>query len=187
MKKSSCGLVIAAIVFLLAGCTDAKQINRIAFITAVGIEKSEAGVKVYALAAVPGRYSALSPGAGGTGGKQPNYILAAEGRDVADALYTMKRKSAKDIQFGHNKIFIFSADLAKQGLNSSLDLFMRRAEFQPVSWLGITQGSVKPIFEATPEDPETVADSLADIFSQAGSETFEVLPIYMFEFNSLSL
>jgi spore germination protein KC len=186
MKKSSCGLVIAAFVLILAGCSNMTQINQIAFITALGIEKSDNGVKVYALAAVPVRYSALAPGAGGTGGKPPNYILSAEGRDVAEALYTMKRKSAEDIEFGHAKIFIFSAELAKQGLGTSLDLFMRRAEFQPVSWLGITQGSVKSILEIIPEDPETVADSLADIFSQAGSETFEVLPIYMYEFYSMS-
>jgi Ger(x)C family germination protein len=186
MKKSSYWLVIAAFVLILAGCSNMKQINRIAFITALGIDKSETGVKVYALAAVPGRYASLSPGAVGTGGKSPNYILSAEGRDVAEALYTMKRKAAEDIQFGHAKIFLFSADLAKQGLGSSLDLFMRRAEFQTVSWLGITQGSVKSIFEIIPEDPETVSDSLVDIFSQTGSETFEVLPIYMFEFYSLS-
>jgi spore germination protein len=186
VRKSRYGLVIAAFVLILAGCSNIKEINRIAFITALGIDKSETGVKVYALAAVPGRYAALSPGAGGTGGKPPNYILTAEGRDVAEALYTLERKSAEDIQYGHTKIFIFSADLAKQGLGSSLDLFMRRAEFQTVSWLGITQGSVKSIFETHPEDPETVSDSLADIFSQAGSETFEVLPIYMFEFYSLS-
>ncbi|QGQ99531.1 Ger(x)C family spore germination protein [Paenibacillus psychroresistens] len=185
MIISRLGLVIV-ILLTLAGCSNMKQINRITFITALGIDKSKLGVKVYALAAVPGRYAALAPGSGGSTGKPPNYILTAEGRNVAEALFIMKRKSARDIEFGHTKIFLFSNEMAKQGIDPCLDLFMRRAEFQPVSWIGITPGSVKSILEIVPEAPETVADALVDTFSQYGSDTSEVLPIYMFEFYSLS-
>jgi Ger(x)C family germination protein len=187
MEKGRLGLALVVFIMIFAGCSNMKQINRITFITALGVDKSEVGVKVYALAAVPGNFTSLAPGAGGGLSKSPNYILSAEGQDVAAALYIMKRKSAHDIQFGHTKIVLFSDEMAKQGLNPSLDLFMRRIEFQPVAWIGITQGSVKSILQVNPESPESVSDALMDIFSRSGTDTSEILPLYVYEFFSLSV
>lgn len=175
-------------IVVLTGCTNMKQINRITFITALGIDKSGDGVKVYALAAVPGRYTALSPAAGGGPAAQsPNYILTEKGRSVSEALFKMKRKSARDIQFGHTEIVLFSEEMAKQGLNSTLDLFMRRTDFQLVSYLGITKGSTEAVLKVTPETPETLSDALVDVFSQAGSDTPEIIPLNIAGFYALSV
>lgn len=178
-------LVILACLTALMGCSAGKQLNKISFVTAIGIDKGASGITVHALIAVPGKFSALSPGGGGGNKEQsPDYILSEEGTDVADALFKMKRKTARDMNFGHTKIIMFSDELSKEGIAPLLDLFMRREEFQINSWIAITKGSTKDVLQAKPEVPQSVTDYLVDVFSQSGSDSMEILPIYLYQFFS---
>ncbi|MCD1260641.1 Ger(x)C family spore germination protein [Paenibacillus athensensis] len=171
---------------VLCGCSDVKQINRITFVTALGIDKSEVGVKVHAVIAVAGRFAALSSGGAPTGSRSPNYILTEEAHDISEALFKMKRRNSRDIQFGHMKIILFSDELARSGLNEYLDLFLRRSEFQSIAWLALTRGSTRNVLETSPQIPESPSDLFVDVFSQAGSDTMEVLPMLLYQFYSLS-
>jgi Ger(x)C family germination protein len=96
----------------------------------------------------------------------------------------MKKKTAKDLQFGYAKIVLFSSEAAKKGLEDHLDIFMRREEFSRNAWVGITKGSTKEVLAAKPEVPESVSDLLINVFSQTGTDTMEILPIYMYQFYS---
>lgn len=175
-------VLLALMLLLLTGCSYVKQINRVSFVTGLGIEKAGEGLRVYALTAVPSRFASLAPGSGGAAIQNPNYVLSAEGSDLSEAMYRLKRKSARDLQYGHTKIYVFSEELAKEGLSRHIDLLMRRAEFQPIAWLTITRGSPRTILEARPQSPESVSDLFVDVFSQAGSDTFEILPEFVYEF-----
>lgn len=176
-------MLCAAIV--LAGCSNVKQLNRISFVTAIGIDKSASGVMVHALVAVPGNYTSLSPGnSGGSGKQRPNYIISEEGAEVAQALYKMKRKTARDLNYGHTRFILISDELAKEDVGELLDLFMRRAEFQINAWIAVTKGSAKKILQTVPEAPQSVTDYLVDTFSQAGSDSMEIFPIYLYQFYS---
>ncbi|WEK54147.1 MAG: Ger(x)C family spore germination protein [Candidatus Cohnella colombiensis] len=178
-------LIVLVCLTTVTGCSRVKQLNMISFVTAIGIDKAEdSGIVVHALIAIPGRFSALSPGAGGSDKQSPNYILSKEGSDVAEALSKMKRETARDLDFGHTRILLFSDELAKQGIEQYLDLFMRREEFQNNAWIAIGKGSTKDILQAKPEVPQSVNDYWVDVFSQAGSESMEILPIYLYQFNS---
>jgi spore germination protein KC len=74
--------------------------------------------------------------------------------------------------------------LAKQDISPVLDFFIRREDIQLISWIGITPGSSKKVMEAKPEVPDSVSDYIIDVFSRSGTETSQVLPIYLFEFFS---
>ncbi|WP_165452688.1 Ger(x)C family spore germination protein [Paenibacillus thalictri] len=185
MNRNRIWLLILLFVPLLGGCGNAKQINRITFVTALGIESAENGVLVHAMAAIPGKYASLSPGSGGGGSDtSPNYIITQQGSTISDALYQMKRKTARDIQFGHTKILLISSELAEKGLTEHLDFFMRREELQTISWIAVTRESPKAVMNISPSVPQSVGDWMVDVFSQAGSDTFEILPIYLYEFYS---
>jgi len=186
MKAWCIPLLFLAAVISLSGCANIKQSNRITFVTAIGVDKLDEGVEVHALVAIPGDYAELSPGGGTTTVHTPNYILTQSGRNVADAIYKMKLITARDIEFGQTKIILFADEMAKEGLNPSLDFFMRREEFQPIVWLGYTKGTTKSILEVSPKVPETVSDVLTDTFAQSGSDTFEILPVYLYKFYSLT-
>lgn len=179
-------LALALLGLILCGCSDVKQINRITFVTALGVDKSELGVKVHAVIAVAGRFAALSSGGTPTTNRSPNYILTEEAHNISEALFKMKRRNSRDIQFGHMKIILFSDELARSGLNPYLDLFTRRSEFQPIAWIALTRGSTRNVLETSPQIPESPSDLFVDVFSQAGSDTMEVLPMLLYQFYSLS-
>ncbi|WP_179136018.1 Ger(x)C family spore germination protein [Paenibacillus sp. 32352] len=179
-KLWACSILLS---LLLTGCGDVKQINRITFVTCIGIEPSPKGVLIHALSAIPGKYAALAPSGGSLTGKEaPDFILTAEGANISDALYKLKRKSARDIQFGHTKIVLFSSELAKKGLEDQLDFLMRRSEIQNIAWVAVTNKSPEQILRTRVAVPESVSDWMVDMFSTAGSDTFEVLPIYLYQF-----
>jgi len=183
MRKSVFAMLVLVLSNLLASCSNIKQINHTTFVTAIGVDKSEKGVRVYALSAIPGRFGALSSSGGG-GDKNPNYILQASGRDIGEALFEMKRKNSKDLNFGQCQIILFSEEISKQGLNPYLDVFMRREQFRITSWIAITKGSPDKVLQLQPKVTESSSDYLVNMFSQAGSDTYEVLPIYLYEFFS---
>ncbi|GIP40570.1 germination protein [Paenibacillus sp. J31TS4] len=178
-------LVAVMCLAMIAGCSRTKQLNRISFVTAIGLDKGDTGVKIHALIAVPGKFSALSPaGGGGAEEKPPNYILTSEGDTIPKALYEMKRKTSRDMNFGHTRLILFSDELAKEGVEPLLDLFMRREEFQINPWVAVTKGSTKDVLQAKPEVPQSVTDYLVDTFSQSGSDSMEILPIFLYQFYS---
>ncbi len=178
--------LVALIVGLLqiAGCSGGKQLNRISFITAIGIDKAESGVMVHALITIPGKFTALSPGGGGAMDQRPNYVLSATGANVEEALYKMRRQSSRGLNVGHTRLIFFSHELAEDGIDSYLDLFMRREQFQINPWVAITKGSTKDVLLAKPHIPQSVTDYFVDVFSQEGADTMDVLPIYLFQFYS---
>ncbi|MEK8132108.1 Ger(x)C family spore germination protein [Paenibacillus filicis] len=185
MLIRTCALIVLTLL-ATSGCSTVKQINRISFVTAVGIDKTEAGVRVYALAAVPGRFMSLAPGGAAGQSESPNFMIEQEGTSVSDALYRMKLKSARDLQFGHVKTIVFSDEAARGGLDEHLDLFMRRSEFQPTAWVAISEGSAKKLLLQQPEVPESISDLFVDIFSQVGSDSFEILPVYLYNLYGLT-
>jgi Ger(x)C family germination protein len=179
-------IMLVAMIGLLqvAGCSNGKQLNRISFITAIGIDKADSGIKVHALIAVPGKFTALSPGGGGSTGQTPNYILSETGTNVEEALFKMKRKSSRGLSLGHTRLIFFSDELAEEGIEPYLDLFMRKEEFQINSWVAVTKGSTKDVLQVKPEIPQSVADYFVDVFSSEGSDSMEILPIYLYQFYS---
>ncbi|MBB6733283.1 Ger(x)C family spore germination protein [Cohnella zeiphila] len=183
-KKWPVLLLAAVLTVMPAGCMGVKQVNRISFVTVLGVEPgADGGVRVHALAAIPAKYGSLSPDGASSGvSSAPDYILSAEGADLSDALYKLKRKSARDIQFGHTKVVLFSDELARQGLANQMDFLMRREELQSILWIAITKGSPVPVMKMRTATPEAVGDWLVDIFSQAGSDTAEIIPIMLYQF-----
>ncbi|WP_183187513.1 Ger(x)C family spore germination protein [Brevibacillus panacihumi] len=174
-------LVVLIAMLITSGCSNAKPLN----VTAIGVDKGKKGVVVHTLIAVPGKFSSIAPGGGGGSTSQnPNYILSEEGTSIADALYKMKRKSARSLNFGHTRVLLFSDELAKEGLDHFLDIFIRREEFQINLWVLTTKGSTKKILQVKPEVPESLTDYLVDALSQTGSDTMEILPIFLYEFFS---
>jgi spore germination protein KC len=177
-------LVVVIGLSQVAGCSNGKQLNRISFITAIGIDKADSGIKVHAMVAVPGKFSALTPGGGGGAAQSPNYVLSETGTNIEEALYKMRRKSSRGLNLGHTRLIFFSEELAEEGIDPYLDPFMRGEEFQINSWIAVTRGSTKDVLLAKPEIPQSVADYFVDVFSQEGTDSMEILPIALYQFYS---
>ncbi|ARU63742.1 hypothetical protein CBW65_01635 [Tumebacillus avium] len=136
-------LVLILLLFsvLLTGCFGAREIDQLALVTAVGIDKgSKDGlIKVTTQIARPGdvRGQTGSPAAG-TG--EPIWTASAEGESIFAAIRNLARYSSRRIFWAHNQVIIISEDVARDGITDVIDFFSRNHELRMRTWVVVTPG-----------------------------------------------
>ena len=118
--------------FLIAGCWDRRELRALGIVGMIGLEKADSGVKVTVEIIKPeqkgGAKAREKADAGG--GKKPVVYMQAEGETMFDAFRNMTLKTDRKLFVSHNRVSIFSEDIARQGLANQLDLLFRDHEFR---------------------------------------------------------
>ncbi|MGC5326921.1 Ger(x)C family spore germination protein [Brevibacillus sp. SYSU BS000544] len=124
---------------LLAGCLGKMEINDMAMVMAVGLDKGEKPgmFKITAEIARPGdaRGSTGAP-TGQTG--EPIYSVVAEGKSIFEAIRNLARFTSRRIFWAHNFIIVINEDLARQGIHEIIDFFSRNHELRMRTWVVVT-------------------------------------------------
>lgn len=129
-------ILVILFALLIAGCWNRRELRNLGFIGAVGLEKADNGVKLTVELIKPERKGGGKAGernvAGGGGGaaKRPVAYVQAEGETVFDAFRNATLKIDRKPFLAHNRVFIFSEDIARQGLAVQMDLIFRDHEFR---------------------------------------------------------
>lgn len=121
MKKKI--ILLLSLIFLLSGCWDKRELNELAIMMALGIDKSDDGYKVTAQVAVPAELSSK----GGPGHSQI-VLFQSTGKTVEDALRKLTKEVPRIIYLGHLQMLIFGESLAKEGIGKALDFMSRNWE-----------------------------------------------------------
>ncbi len=128
MMRIRKGLAAAmiAVCFMITGCKGSMELNELHIVHSVAIDEGEnGGVKVTA------EIAKLT-----TGGQQPKgmqertFFLTSEGRSLFEAARLMRAKSDRTLLWGHTTAIIFSADLARRGLDTQLEDIRRLRQFR---------------------------------------------------------
>jgi spore germination protein KC len=141
-------LILLLLLFSLSstGCLGKREINDLALVMAVGIDKGKkpGTVMVTAQIARPadarGQTGAPS---GGTG--EPIWSATAEGKSVFEAIRNLGRYSSRRVFWAHNFIIIIGADMAKQGIGEIIDFFTRNHELRMRTWVVVTPGKASQL------------------------------------------
>lgn len=123
MKKKI--LLLLSLICLLSGCWDKRELNELAIMTAIGIDKSDDGYKVSAQIVVPSELSSK----GGPGHSQIVLFQAAD-KTIDAALRKLTKETPRIIYPGHLQVLIFGEDLAKEGIGKALDYMSRNWEIR---------------------------------------------------------
>ncbi|MFC7441081.1 Ger(x)C family spore germination protein [Laceyella putida] len=144
-KRALCLLLIASLP-ILPGCWDRKELNEIALIRALGIDRTEDGqIEMTLLQAIPQRVGTDS-GTGG-GGKQQQMVLSARGVTIPEAQSKLQEKMGRRIFMGHQEVVVLGKRLAKTGIWEALDYFARHPGLRKDAFVFVTESSPKEIFE----------------------------------------
>lgn len=139
MKRTLGILLALAVLLLLSSCLGLRQINELAIVTAVGLDKGDkpGTIKLSAQIIRPAdaRGQTGAP-AGGTG--QPIYSISAEGRTIFDAIRNLGRVSSRRVYWAHNFLIVMSEDYARQGIGDMIDFFTRNHELRMNTWVAVT-------------------------------------------------
>ena len=131
MNHKSVFLYMILITIFLSGCWNKKELNDIAIISAMAIDKNDDGTYTKTIQIInPGNVAGGLQGGGG--GQSPAVsVYSATGQSVLDAHFNATSKVSRRLYHSHANLLVISEELAKEeGITTILDAFERDPEIR---------------------------------------------------------
>lgn len=142
-------------IFLFTGCFNYRELNEIAIVSALGLDKTSDGYIVTIQVMNTKKASET-----GTSNDQPKFItFTTTGVTLQDAIRKSILDSSRRIYPNHVQTLIIGEDLAKSGISDVLDMFFRSVEFRK-------QTSVLIAKDSTAEDVLNIVTPLESLNSK---------------------
>lgn len=162
MKKAGSLIIFMAMVFL-SGCWDVREINELALVMAVGIDKSVQN---------PGHYlvtvQAANPQPNSSGetskGPQTVWVASAEAPTIFAAIREIARFSSQRIMWAHNNVIIVGESLAQDDITPVIDFFSHNHELRMKTWMAVAHGDARHFLHANVGMGNIPGQSLGDVF-----------------------
>lgn len=129
--------IMTVILLPLSGCWSQRELNELAIVLAIGIDKSENGVDVSVQVVNPGSVASQKGGSDRT----PIVTYHIEGGTVFEAIRKMTTMTPRKLYFSHIQMFIIGEELAKDGIRDILDYFSRDHEIRSDFYVAIAKDS----------------------------------------------
>lgn len=110
MKKI---LIIISLILFVSGCYNYKELNNYAIVTGIAIDKSQKGYEVSLLVSKSKNNDSNDP-----------IIYSKSGKTINEAIKEIELTLPKEIYIGHLSILIISDDIAKDGINKTINYFL---------------------------------------------------------------
>ncbi|WP_368505410.1 Ger(x)C family spore germination protein [Alkalihalophilus sp. As8PL] len=150
MKKY---LMLLVIILLLTACNNAKEIERMYYIHAIGIDYVDGHYEVYNQVL---NFATMAKEAGSATDKADAKVGMASGQTINTAFHNLYHSTSQRMYWGHLAVIVFSEEALKQGIDEAIDLFARYNETRYTVWLFSTESPIKellttfPILEGSP-------------------------------------
>ena len=126
MSKLKLMLFLVLASLLLSGCWSKRELNELAIVVALGIDKVDDDYEVSIQVVDPSEISSKQP----SSGRSPVVTYHAKGKSVFEAIRRMTTITPRKPYFSHLQIVVIGEELAKEGLNEPLDFIARDHEFR---------------------------------------------------------
>ncbi|WP_373232441.1 Ger(x)C family spore germination protein [Cohnella sp.] len=115
----------ALFIFVIAGCWNRHEVDSIAIIMGIGLDKPEDSENVRFTAQLFKPVEQKEGGRDGGGGEVTYWNIKSSGETVSTAIQSGIHKVPRELYFAHNQIVIFGQNLAKKGIQPYIDFFVR--------------------------------------------------------------
>lgn len=150
-KKFLSIILILTLLLFQTGCWNSREINELAFVLSIALDKADGGFKVTAQISKTDLYSKTSTGsAGATDKEKPFWVISSTGKTVFEAVRNMASISPRRIFWSHIKIIIISDELARNNILEIFDFFSRNPELRLRTWIAVTEGEAGKVLEVVP-------------------------------------
>ncbi|UAT32918.1 Ger(x)C family spore germination protein (plasmid) [Bacillus badius] len=149
MRKCSCFLLCCLTAFLLSGCWDANEPERMVYVGGLGIDVKGGNYIVYLQILNPSLVAKTESAGGNT---QVKVVVGqASGKTLNEAIFNLYRSSQRRIFWGHLSFFVFTEEALQEGaLQATIDLFDRYRETSYTTWIYATKEPLKELMTSTP-------------------------------------
>ncbi len=151
-------ILITALILPLGGCFGSEP-NDIAYIVALGFDKSEndTNYKLTIQFAKPTQISGGASEEGGKGGPDIIENITVEAPNIYAGINIANHIVSKKFSLFHTKLFVFSQEIAQEGVGDLLETMSRSEEIRPDVYIAVALGTasdylraVKPVVELNP-------------------------------------
>lgn len=170
--------MIVCCTVILSGCWDKKELNQVAVVIGVGLDKvKEKEYRVTAQVIKP------VPQGGAAGGSElPTWSLSANGKSVTDAIRQLNKISPRRLYWPHLQIVIFGEELAKEGVAPVLTWFERDRDSRSGTYIVQTRGEAEDLLNQKIELGSVPANSMADLLDTAELRAIDAQRVTLREF-----
>ncbi|MBD0380738.1 Ger(x)C family spore germination protein [Paenibacillus sedimenti] len=152
--------LILLLMMVISGCWDKKELNELAVVMGVGIDKGPKGeVRVTAQVIKPPTKQGGSAG----GSSLPTWSLSANGDTLLDAVARLNEISPRRLYWSHMQMIIFGDASAREGIAPYLNWFARDLESRTSTLLAVTQGKAEDLLNQKVELGNVPTKTMADL------------------------
>ncbi|WP_053075695.1 MULTISPECIES: Ger(x)C family spore germination protein [Lysinibacillus] len=117
-------ILLLSVLLLLGGCWNKRELNELAIVTAVGVDKSDEQFEISVQIVNPSQVASNKA----SGIQVPVFTHHAKGKSLFDAIRKLTALTPRKPYYAHAQIIIIGEEMAEEGMNSILDLFQRDPE-----------------------------------------------------------
>ncbi|NMI04055.1 Ger(x)C family spore germination protein [Paenibacillus sp. SZ31] len=127
MYKYRAVIVLLLCTTFISGCWDRKEINDVAFVIGIAVDKEGENYRSSLQIALPGQSgsSGSEGGGGGTSGDKSWFMLSNTAKTLRGTSLEGQKALSRRIYYAHRRTMLIGEDLARDGVASMLDLFTR--------------------------------------------------------------
>jgi spore germination protein KC len=138
-RKMAIILSLLLCVTVLSGCWSKKELTDLAFVIAVGIDKTKDGKYMITFQVVnPGNVAGSTQRGGGSGGV-PVSIYKATGDNLVEASRQASKKLSRLIYYAHTNLVVIGEEVAKEGVDGLFDALERNSQFRTTAMVVIAR------------------------------------------------
>ena len=172
-------LLLLTMLLTSGGCWDRVEIENIAFVSIVGVDRAGDGKMLVSFYVV--NPDAL--GKKGGGSAPPDYVHSVQARDVPLAVARYAEESPRLVRFKQLQAIIIGEDLARQGVGPVLDYFSRHWEMRRSIWVLVAKGKAQDILIKGKTPPEKLSSAgIKGILDQKQILTSTRYPVVLGDF-----
>ncbi len=133
-------LLLSFLLIMTSGCWDAKELNRRAIVSGIGIDRSEEGYDVSIQVIIADEISGKT-GRGGT----PTSVYHTSGRSIVEAMRNLSRNVPRLISTAQTRMIVISEEVARGGISGLVDFLDRDSDLRLSTKLYIAKEGVKAL------------------------------------------
>jgi spore germination protein KC len=142
----------------LSGCYDAREIDDLAYVMAIGLDKGTSNVlRITLQISLPTKIAGGGGKAGEGGEGKSSTLTTMEAPSIHSGLNMINTYISKQINLSHAKLMVISEELAREGVHEFIHTMIRDREFRPEMFIVVSRSKaedflseVKPILEENP-------------------------------------
>lgn len=130
----------ASLCLSLTGCWDRREVNDIAIISGMAVDKLDDKIRVAIQFPLAGQLGGPGGGGGGTSGAKSWYVDSATGVTLKEASIRLQKSLSRQQYYAHRRVIILGEALARDGIAPQMDITFRSSQNRLTALLVLAKG-----------------------------------------------